>query len=226
MTTEELTAASLPAEPVVQNPEGAQPPKEEGSPAASGSRSHEDGEVRTDDEDVMDVDADVKDLIKTRPTGPLPSSLVFRESKVTANMIRDYEKAGFFPSGTGRAPLDEQTPTPEDREVVVFRDFFTCGLRFPCDLGCFFSEDPSPITNVFPGSVQVHLDHEDLRMQPQRRCFLEIFRVGHSARCDKCRRWAVLRSSLCMLHFQHPTTEHPKRDHANSDRALLQNQLH
>jgi hypothetical protein len=49
-------------------------------------------------------------------------------------MIREYEAAGFFPSGTGRAPLDEQTPTPEDGEVVVFRDFFTCGLRFPCDL--------------------------------------------------------------------------------------------
>jgi hypothetical protein len=48
-------------------------------------------------------------------------------------MIREYEAAGFFPSGTGRAPLDEQTPTPEDGEVVVFRDFFTCGLRFPCD---------------------------------------------------------------------------------------------
>jgi hypothetical protein len=48
-------------------------------------------------------------------------------------MIRDYEAAGFFPVGTGRAPLDEQTPTPEDGEVIVFRDFFTCGLRFPCD---------------------------------------------------------------------------------------------
>jgi hypothetical protein len=48
-------------------------------------------------------------------------------------MIRDYEAAGFFPVGTGCAPLDEQTPTPEADEVVVFRDFFTCGLRFPCD---------------------------------------------------------------------------------------------
>jgi hypothetical protein len=35
--------------------------------------------------------------------------------------------------GTGRAQLDEQTPTPEADGVVVFRDFFTCGLRFPCD---------------------------------------------------------------------------------------------
>jgi hypothetical protein len=107
ITTEELAAAGLPAEPVVRNPEGAQPPEEGGSPAASGSRSHEDGEVRTDDEDVGDVDADVRDLVSTRSSGPLPSSLVFGESKVTANMIREYEAVGFFPSGTGRAPLDE-----------------------------------------------------------------------------------------------------------------------
>jgi hypothetical protein len=133
MSTEELAAAGLPAKPVVQNPENAQPPKEEGLPAASKSRSHEDGEVRTDDEDVGDVDADVRDLARTRPAGPLPPSLVYGESKVTTNMIREYEAAGFFPSGTGRAPFDEQTPTPEDGEVVVFRDFFTHGLRFPCD---------------------------------------------------------------------------------------------
>jgi hypothetical protein len=133
MTTEELVAAGLPAEPVVLNPEVAQPPKEEGSLTASGSRSHEDGEVRTDDEDVGDVDADVRDLVRSRPSGPLPSSLVFGESKVTADMIREYEDARFFPSGTGHDLLDEQTPTPEDGEVVVFRDFFICGLRFPCD---------------------------------------------------------------------------------------------
>jgi hypothetical protein len=48
-------------------------------------------------------------------------------------MVREYEKAGFFAPGAGRAPLDEQIPTPRDGEVVVFRDFFICGLRFPCD---------------------------------------------------------------------------------------------
>jgi hypothetical protein len=58
---------------------------------------------------------------------------VFGESKVTANLIGEYEPARFFPAGDGRAPLDEQTPTPEANEVVVFRDFFTCGLRLPCD---------------------------------------------------------------------------------------------
>jgi hypothetical protein len=72
-------------------------------------------------------------LITAKQSGPLPPSLVFGESKVTTNIFRDYEAAGFFPLGTGRAPLDEQTPSPEVREVVVFRDSFTCGLRFPCD---------------------------------------------------------------------------------------------
>jgi hypothetical protein len=71
MTTEELAAAGLPAEPIDQNPENAQPPEEEGSPAASGSRSHEDGEVTIDDEDIGDVDADIKDLVRTRPARPL-----------------------------------------------------------------------------------------------------------------------------------------------------------
>jgi hypothetical protein len=133
MTTEELAAAGLLAEPEVQNPETAQFPERHSSLAASGSGTHEDGEIRSEEEEVGDVDADVKDLIAAKQSGPLPLSFVFEESKVTTNMIREYEAAGFFPAGTGRAPLDEQTHTPEGGEVVVFRDFFTCGLRFPCD---------------------------------------------------------------------------------------------
>jgi hypothetical protein len=132
MTTEELIAAGLPVDPIVEGAEDAAPSEDAGSP--SGSRSREDGEVQTDDdEDIGDVDAGVGDLVKAKTPGPLPPSLAFGESKVTTNMIREYEKVGFFPPGAGRAPLDEQTPTPEDGEVVVFRDFFICGLRFPCD---------------------------------------------------------------------------------------------
>jgi hypothetical protein len=63
----------------------------------------------------------------------LPATFVFGESKVTPDLIREYEAAGFVPAGSGRAPLDEEVPTPEADEVDVFRDFFTCGLRFPCD---------------------------------------------------------------------------------------------
>jgi hypothetical protein len=55
MTTEELAAAGLPAEAAVQSPEIAQPSEMHPSPAASESKSHEDGEVRPEDEDVGDV---------------------------------------------------------------------------------------------------------------------------------------------------------------------------
>jgi hypothetical protein len=79
------------------------------------------------------VDADPKDFIAAKCSKSLSPSFVFRESKVTTDLIREYEAAGFFPAGDGRAFLDEQVPTPEADEVVVFHDFFTCGLRFPCD---------------------------------------------------------------------------------------------
>jgi hypothetical protein len=71
MIAEELAAAGLPAEPAVQNPEIVQPPEEHPSPAASEPSSHEDGEVRSDDEGVGDVDADLKDLIAAKQLGPI-----------------------------------------------------------------------------------------------------------------------------------------------------------
>jgi hypothetical protein len=58
---------------------------------------------------------------------------LFGESKVIADLIREYEASEFFPVGDGRAPFDEEIPTLEANEVIMFRDFFTCRLRFPCD---------------------------------------------------------------------------------------------
>jgi hypothetical protein len=134
MTTEELAAAGIPpAEEEIQEPEISQPPKDNTSPAASGSENREDGEIRSEGEDIEDVDVDLKDLVAAKRSKPLPPSFVFGESKVTTKLIREYEAVGFFPVGRGHAPLDEQVPTPEADEVVVFCDFFTCGLRFPCD---------------------------------------------------------------------------------------------
>jgi hypothetical protein len=84
------------------------------------------------------------------------------------NLIREYEAAGFFPVGDGRAPLDEQTPSPEADEVIVFRDFFTCGLRFPCDplLPTILEKFSVKIHQLPPsfisGAVKVFLDYEDL----------------------------------------------------------------
>jgi hypothetical protein len=92
-TTEELAVAGLPAEQEVEDHQIAQPSEEHASPAASRSGIHEDGEIRSEEEEVGNVDADVKDLIAAKQLGPLPPSFVFGESKVTANLIREYEAA-------------------------------------------------------------------------------------------------------------------------------------
>jgi hypothetical protein len=63
----------------------------------------------------------------------VPASFVFGESKVTTNLIREYVAGGYFPAGDGHAPLDEQVHTPAPDEVIVFKDFFTCGFRFSYD---------------------------------------------------------------------------------------------
>jgi hypothetical protein len=86
-----------------------------------------------EEEEIEDIDAELKDLVSAKRSKALPTAFVFGESKVTANLIREYEAAGFFPASSGRAPLDEEGPSPETDEILVFRNFFTCGLRFPCD---------------------------------------------------------------------------------------------
>jgi hypothetical protein len=153
MTIEELIAAGLPVDRVVEGAENAAPTEDAGSP--SGSRSREDGEVQSDDdEDIEDVDAGVGDLVKVKTAGPLPPSLAFGESKVTTNMIREYEKAGFFPPGAGRAPLDEQIPTPETEKLSSFvtsSSVDSDSLR-PDSAGysgCLFGEDPPTFPDVF-----------------------------------------------------------------------------
>jgi hypothetical protein len=133
MTTEELVAAGLPAEPEVQEPGTSQPAGDETSPTAGGSGNHEDGEIRSEEEDMEDIDTDLKDLVTAKRLKALPAAFVFGESKVTANLIREYEATRFFLAGSGRAPLDEEVLSPETDEIVVFWDFFTYGLRFFCD---------------------------------------------------------------------------------------------
>jgi hypothetical protein len=133
MTTEELVAAGLPTELEVQEPRTSQPAEDETSPTVGGSGNRDDGEIRSEEEDIEDIDADLKDLVSAKRSKALPAAFVFGESKVTANLIRESKAARFFPAGSGRAPLDEEVPSPETDEIVVFQDFFTCGLRFPCD---------------------------------------------------------------------------------------------
>jgi hypothetical protein len=133
MTSEDLAAGGIPsAGEEIQGTEN--PQLQEGNPvpaAAPESENREEGEIRSEWEDPVDVDADPRELIAVKRSKLLPPSFVFFESKVTTNLIREYEAVEFFPAGDNHT--DEQVPTPEADEVVVFRDFFTCGLRFPCD---------------------------------------------------------------------------------------------
>jgi hypothetical protein len=85
-------------------------------------------------------------------------------------MIREYEASGYFPAGDGRAPLDEQIPTSAPDEVVVFRDFFTCGLRFPCD--------PMLVAILEKFSVKIH------QLSPN--SFLELLKFFWIMRTFRC----------------------------------------
>jgi hypothetical protein len=87
MTTEELAAAGLPPVDLeIQDHEIVQPSGDHTTPAASGSGIREDGEIRSEEEEIGDVEVDVKDLIAAKQSGPLPPSFVFGESKVTTNL--------------------------------------------------------------------------------------------------------------------------------------------
>jgi hypothetical protein len=140
MTSEELAAAGILSTGEEIHESGNVQSREDNPvpDIAPDSENREDGEIRSEDifgaeEDPAHVDADPRELIAAKSSKSYPPSFVFGESKVTTNLIREYEAAGFFPAGDGHAPLDEQTRTPEANEVVEFRDFFTCGLRFPCE---------------------------------------------------------------------------------------------
>jgi hypothetical protein len=97
MTSEELAAAGLPpAEEEIQEAEIAQLQEDDPVAAASGSRNREEGEVRSKEKDIEDVDVDMKDLVASKRSKSLPPSFVFGESKVTTNLIWEYKVAGFF----------------------------------------------------------------------------------------------------------------------------------
>jgi hypothetical protein len=112
MTSEELAAAGISStREEVHGSENIQPQEDNPVPATvSDFENREDGEIRSEEktvveEDLRDVDADSRELIAARRSKSFPPSFVFGESKVTTNLIREYEAAGFFPTGDGRAPL-------------------------------------------------------------------------------------------------------------------------
>jgi hypothetical protein len=72
---------------------------------------------------MEDIDTDRKDLVTTKRSKALPAAFVFGEWKVTADLIREYQVAGFFPAGSGRAPLDEKFLLPKPMKLFCFGIF-------------------------------------------------------------------------------------------------------
>jgi hypothetical protein len=63
----------------------------------------------------------------------LPATKVFGRSRVSERLVKVYEKMGFIEAGRGCAPDKETVPSPRAKEVIVYRDLFSAGLRFPLD---------------------------------------------------------------------------------------------
>jgi len=63
-----------------------------------------------------------------------PPTTFFGLMKMSLAMLEDKEKRGVLSPGLGRVPpKTEVFAKPHDDEVVVFKDFFPAGLRFPLD---------------------------------------------------------------------------------------------
>lgn len=84
-------------------------------------------------EGLENIEASVRDLVlaspKMKEKRPMAMSWDFGPSLMTEGTIRALEEEGYFPAGKGRAPRGETVPRPKSNEAVVFKDFFSCGLR-------------------------------------------------------------------------------------------------
>ena len=81
------------------------------------------------EEDLGSVSASVGDLITVDSRDMAIKSWYFSPSSITEEAVMEMLKESYFPSSRVKIPPPGQTvPEPEEGYVVVFRDFFTCGL--------------------------------------------------------------------------------------------------
>lgn len=84
--------------------------------------------------DLENIEASIRDLVPVsceKEKVVMAKSLDFGPSLMTKGAIKLLEKENPFPAGKGRAPRGETIPCLEPDEAVVFKEFFSCGLRFP-----------------------------------------------------------------------------------------------
>jgi hypothetical protein len=82
----------------------------------------------TDDSDNNDVKSGDEDS-EDRPWRP--SHSIFRKSTIKHSHLENMRGRYFRDMSIVRAGGDNNVPTPEENEVVIFRSFFKAGLRFP-----------------------------------------------------------------------------------------------
>ena len=58
-------------------------------------------------------------------------SFEFGLSRVTSSDLDKFAKAGWFARDLARPSEGEVVPDPHDDEVIVYKEFFLAGLRFP-----------------------------------------------------------------------------------------------
>ena len=84
------------------------------------------------EEDLRSVSAFVGDLIAADSGDMAIKSWDFGPSSITEEAVAEMLKELYFPSSMVKIPPPGQTvPEPEEGYAVVFRDFFTYGLRLP-----------------------------------------------------------------------------------------------
>ena len=77
---------------------------------------------------------DSSEEMASRDRARFPLTKILGKSYMTQGMIEDLEKRGVLEAGMARPPPDgEIEAKPQPDKVVVFRDFFIAGLRFPLD---------------------------------------------------------------------------------------------
>jgi hypothetical protein len=130
MTSEELAAAGvLPTE--------GNAPSSRNDPIAKtirDSNSREDGEIGSEnrsggDEDLSNIEVDLSELVAAKVKS-YPPAFVFGNSKVTTETIKEHEKAGFFPTGDGHAPSNEEVPALKPTKLLFSGTFSPVGIDF------------------------------------------------------------------------------------------------
>jgi hypothetical protein len=85
------------------------------------------------EQDLVGVEASISDLVVANE-GELMADKTwdFGESSITEEMITKMEEEGYFKAGQAKPPpVGETVPSPAQGYAIVFRVYFTCGLRLP-----------------------------------------------------------------------------------------------